>query len=156
MTLITNFLFFNYYFNQLDHLRNTSEITSSSQEKMTKLADKVLKSKKKVQDVQRLSNSKASYYINEIIISIPESLSLKELNYQPLDKKIQSNKSIESQLGTIEISGKSLDSEFFSSWLTQLENLKWVKIVDIINYETVNKRESNFSIKIKINEKSQA
>lgn len=155
LTVLTiNFLFYNHYFNEVNDLKSTSKITTALKEKMTELAAKVSKSKKKIEDVQRVRNSKASYYINDIIINLPKSLSLIELNYQPLKKKIQLEKPIENQLRILNISGQSLNSEKFSIWLTQLEKLKWVEVVDILNYKTVNNGKSNFVINIKINEKT--
>ena len=150
--LTINFLFFNYYFNKVNELRSTSDIASSSQKKMTDLASKVLKSKKKVEDIHRISNSRVSLYINSIVSSIPNTITLNELDYQPIKRRIQLGKPIESELQTIKVVGESTNSELFSSWLTQLEKLNWVKIVDIVNYETLNNSVSTFNISIKVDE----
>ena len=105
---------------------------------------------KMVDDLLKTNESKSSFYVNEIIHSLPTTVLLKELDYQPLQKRIKADKKIELDENTIVISGSSNSSEIFSNWISQLGKMEWVFKVDIINYGLDSKTVSDFTIKIKL------
>lgn len=146
--LLINFLFFNHYYKEVNTLRETSQLLESSKAKMVYLNEKVQKTEKMLDDVLESSTSKSSYYIDVIINKLPESILLKELNYQPLIKKIKENKVIENHKNTILISGQSNESITFSQWISQLESLKWIQSVEILSFEDLTKSSSRFTIKL--------
>ena len=150
--LLVNFLFFNHYFSEVNELKDISQFMMSSNDKVSELSAKVMKSKKMILDVQHTADSKASFYIDAIVHRLPSTINLKELNYQPLDKRIEAKKPIVNNRGEIVISGNSIDSIDYSAWLSELEALEWVHKVDILSYESITQNKSGFSIKIKINE----
>ena len=154
--LLINFLVFNHYFNAVNALKDTSQILTSSRDKVTNLTAKILKSKKMVEDVQRSSGSKTTYFINDIISELPNTITLGELNYQPLLKRVEQEKPIEHTLNQILVKGNSMDSDEFSRWLAALERLIWVSEVNIVSYENSSKNKSDFSITIKIDETGKA
>lgn len=148
MALLINFLFFNHYYNEVNSLRETSQILEVSKTKMLSLNEKVQKTEKMVEDVLKSSASKSSFYVDAIINTLPESILLKELNYQPLLKKIKEDKPIEHQKNTILISGKTNKSILFSGWISQLETKPWVTSVNILSFEDITKSSSNFKVKL--------
>lgn len=148
VVLLINFLLFNHYYSEVKTLRETAQILESSKVKMLSLNEKVEKTEKMVEDVLQSSASKSSFYVDVIINNLPESILLKELNYQPLLKKIKEDKAVESHKNTILISGDSNKSIEFSQWLSQLENFEWIASVEILSFEDLSKSTSSFTVKL--------
>ncbi|WP_299101972.1 hypothetical protein [uncultured Winogradskyella sp.] len=146
--LLLNFLFFNHYYNEVNALRETEQILESSKANMVSLNEKVQKMEKMVDDVLKSNASKSSFFVDVIINTLPESLLLKELNYQPLLKKIKAHKAIENHKNQILISGQSNNSIEFSQWISQLEDIKWIQSVEILSFEDHTKSSSTFTIKL--------
>lgn len=148
VALLINFLTFNHYYNEVNTLRETAQILESSKAKILSLNEKVEKTEKMVGDVLKSSTSKSSFYVDVIINNLPESILLKELNYQPLLKKIKEDKVIENHKKTIIISGESTNSLEFSQWISKLENFEWIASVEILSFEDLSKSSSSFTIKL--------
>ncbi len=153
--LLVNFAVFNHYFNRVNMLQQTSQVNQTTKQNLLKLNVQVSKSQKMVDDMLKSSASKSAFYTNTIIQSLPESVLLSEFNYQPLLKRIKEEQHVVINTNTILISGTSNNSEIFSIWLTDLENISWVQQVDILNYEDRSKSLSNFSIKLIIADENQ-
>lgn len=148
--LLINFFVFNYYFNQVSDLNQLSEINASTKQKITALNEVVTKKQKTVDDLLKNNGSKSSYYANDIMHSLPESIRLSELNYQPLLKRIKVDKPVELDSDKLIISGSSNDSEAFTQWISQLEKMDWVNQVVTEHYGTSSSKNANFTINITI------
>ncbi len=152
LVLLINFLFFNHYYNEVNTLKETAQVLESSKTKMVNLNEKVQKTEKMVTDVLKSSSSKSSFYVNAIIHDLPEHILLKELNYQPVLKRIKEDKAIENERNTILISGQTQQRILFSQWVSQLEAQQWVNSIQILNFEDADKMVSNFIIKLNMND----
>lgn len=148
--LLINFLIFNHYFNKVTQLEHTSVVNKESKLKVTELNEKVLKSQKKVEDMLNNNSSLSSYFISDIMSDLPETINFKELNFQPLTKRIKAEEPIKIESNIILISGESNDSESFSIWINQLEDKNWIKKIEVVEYGDLSPTLSNFSIKIQM------
>ena len=148
--LLINFLFFNYYFNNVATLNETSQLNQTTKNKIVKLSEEVNKAKKMTDDILKSSASKSSFYVNDIIQSLPKSILLSEINYQPLEKNIKPDKPIKNKKNTIIVSGESNDSDKYSNWIALLETMAWVDKISVESYSDSKTRNSRFSIKIEI------
>ncbi|PQV47443.1 hypothetical protein CLV33_107232 [Jejuia pallidilutea] len=148
--LLINFFVFNHYFNHVNTLQQTSQVNQNSKAQLLTLNETVNKSQKMVDDMLKSSVSNSSFFINVIVGSLPESVSLSELNYQPISKRIKEGQSILQDTNVILLSGSSNSSEVFSKWITRVEAIGWVNNVEILNYEDTSKSISNFSLKLNI------
>ena len=146
--LLVNFMFYNFYFNKVEGLQQTSLVNQHSKSKIIGLSKKIEKSEKIVYDILHSSSSKSSYYLYHIVNCIPSSIQLSQVDYQPLLKKIKSDEPILIDHNIILISGDSTDSEMFSFWIKELEILTWVEKIEIIDYSDLTNHISSFSIKI--------
>jgi len=146
--LLINFFMFNYYFNKVNELTQVSEINNSTKAKILKLNASVSKKQKMVEDLLKSNGSKSSFYVNTITHSLPKSILLSEFNYQPLLKRVKSEKQIEINKNSITVFGVSNDSRIFSTWINQLEQQNWIEKVDIIAYGLSSSTTSEFKIKI--------
>ncbi len=146
--LLINFFCFNYYFNAVQELQVTSQINQNNKNTLISL-DKKLKHKQKiVDDILKSNASKSSFYTHEIVKTIPNSILLLELNYQPILKNIKKNKNILLHKNTVAITGTSSKSEAFSSWINTLEKLPCISAVEIVNYSDTKGSKSKFTLKL--------
>jgi Tfp pilus assembly protein PilN len=148
--LLINFFFFNHYFNTVNDLQQISQINQTTKNKVLELNQTVSKTQKMVDDMLKSSSSKSSFYVNAIAESVPNTILLSELNYQPLLKRIKAEQPIENNLNAILISGTSNSSESYSKWIADLESIDWVTKVEILSYADVSKSTSDFSIKLNL------
>jgi len=88
-----------------------------------------------------------SYYAHELIASVPESVSLKELSIFPVTQKITKGEAFSIDNNHILITGNALDNTGFSKWVLALQNKKWTDKVEIISMESEENR-SIFKLKI--------
>ncbi|MCK8479019.1 PilN domain-containing protein [Psychroserpens algicola] len=148
--LLGNFFLFNNYYNKVNQLRETSQVLTTSKNKVISLSDKVQKTQKMVEDVLKGNASKSSFYVDAVINSVPDAIILSKLNYQPLLKKIKADKVIENDTDIILISGTSSQNILVSNWISELESIDWIKQVEILSFEDNSKSSSLFSFKIHI------
>jgi len=146
--LFLNFFLFNHYFNKVNELQQTSQVNTVNKNAILALDKKLKKTEKLATDILKSNASKSSFYVNEIITCIPNSILLSELNYQPLQKRIKKDQNILTQNNTIIISGISSQSDSFTNWVKLLENNDWVHTVEILDYSDTSTTRSEFSIKL--------
>ena len=145
--LLVNFLLFNHYHSKVNELREVTQINADSKELILELREDVSKKENMVDNMLKSSSSKSSFYVNAIMQSLPNSILLSEVNYQPLIKRIKADKPIEINKRVLLISGSSNHSESFSNWIAQLETLDWIKKINI-NYGEGDTLVSNFRLNI--------
>jgi len=150
--LLINFVVFNHYFNKVNDLSEVAVFNKSTNDKVKLLSLEVTKSQKLYEDVLKISNSKSTFYLNHIAKSLPRTILLEQVNYQPLLKRIKSGQTIELNLNTIEIKGLSSDSDAFSKWVQALERNEWISKLEIMDYSDVSKTESMFKLKAILND----
>ena len=148
--LLANFAFFNHYFNYVNGLQETVQVNTSTKEHILKLDAELQKTETMVEDMLKSNHSRSSFYVNELISNLPNSILLKTLNYQPLNKRIKPDQPISIMTHTILIEGVSGDSHIFNQWISQLEQLSWVDGTEIMDYNDAFKTRSNFSIKLSL------
>lgn len=149
--LLVNFFVFNHYFNKVKTLQQTSQINQTTKQKIITLNESVSKSQKMVEDMLKGNSSKSSFYVNTLVQSLPNSILLSELNYQPVIKRIKAEQQINIDVNSILLSGKSNNSDVFSNWLNEIENTNWINKVEILSYEDFSKSSSKFSLKLSLN-----
>lgn len=148
--LLINFLVFNHYFNKVESLQQTSQVNQEAKTRMLELDKKVSKSQKTVETMLSSSNSKTAFYLNEIIQTLPSSIQLSEVNYQPLTKRLKASEPISNIKNTMVISGESGNSELFAYWVSDLESKEWIDKVETLDYSDISTNISNFSIKLNL------
>jgi len=147
--LLISFLFFSHYTSNIDILSTELEINKSFKKSFTELVDEVDKKERLVTNFS-LTSSKASWYLDQIGISIPTTITLSEIQYQPIEKSIKIEKEITFQEHSIIIKGKSGNSKNFSKWISELEQQQWIEKVIIQEYGTGKKTTTAFELLIQI------
>lgn len=150
LLLLSNFFLFNFYFNEVQLSKENLAFENENKKNLTAIRDRVAEKEKKVDAVLSLSNSRTSFYLDRLAITVPKSILLTELLYQPLTKPMRESKPILLDENTILVMGACANSEDFSSWITHLETIEWIESAETMDYDYKNKSTSNFKIKISV------
>lgn len=146
--LLINFFFFNHYYTKVEEYGQMAQINQSTKSQILKLDKTVSKKQKMVDDLLKSNGSRSAFYMNNITHSLPHSILLTRLNYQPLVKRIKVDQIIELKENTINISGKSSNSEVFSKWISDLEQKDWIESTSIVDYGATSTTATEFKIQI--------
>lgn len=150
--LLLNFIVYNHYFTKVNELNSTLTASSSQKDKLISLETLVNKKEDKVTTISNATNSKTTYYLDVLGESIPASILLNTISYQPLIKRVQEKKPILFETRIITISGISKDIDEFSEWVEKLGDIKWIASTETLDFDYVNESTSDFLIEIKIND----
>ena len=148
LILLANFFFFNSYYESVETMKQDSQVNNSQKATLLKLKVATDEKQKTVDDILKNSSSRSSFYIDAISNSLPNTIQLSALEYQPITKRIKKNKAVQLVEDVISISGISTDSDLFSDWIQTLESFDWIVNVTVINYGSQSKGTSDFSLKI--------
>lgn len=145
--LVVNFLFFNYYYNKSNEVSilNTTEI--ENQNKIENLKKTILEKEKSVAEISLSNTQRISTILNIIGKSVPTTIILNELQFQPLLKKGNTEVLTTFSEKNIAISGISNDNIAFTNWIENLSSIENILDVVIQKYE---KEDSTTSFKINI------
>ena len=150
MLLLVNFFVFNSYFQKLEVLNQDSNLSISNTEKLKALKEDVLNKEIRVDAILNSKNSKSTYFLDKISNTIPKSVLLDNITYQPLLKPMRDLKPLEQDLNIILIKGETSSSNDFANWIDILERFNWITSVKTIDYSFKAKNSSYFTLKLAI------
>jgi hypothetical protein len=150
LLLLLNFLFFSFYFDRVQLSQENLAFENENKKNLTLVQTRVDEKEKKVDALSSLSNSRTSFYLDRLGVTVPKSILLTELLYQPLTKPMHESKPIQLDENKILVMGTCMNSEDFSSWVMLLEKIEWIGSVETMDYDYQNKNSSNFKIKISV------
>lgn len=150
--LLINFIFFNYYFNKFNEINILSDQNNINVTNIESLKKSIIEKETKLKEYAVPNTEKASVMINEIIESIPTSILLNEVQFQPIEKKGNIENSTTYFNNVILISGKTISNDEFTEWIDYISKIKKYNKVTIINFGKDENRDLIFTIKIELNE----
>lgn len=150
--LLVNFLVFSNYQDKINVLTAEIAVNENSKEKFLDLKDKVDKKKKIVDEISNSTNSKVSSYLDKIGATVPKTVLLSQVHYQPLLKNIKKENKIKYDKDEIFVKGFASKGDDFSKWIASLEKEEWIQTITVLNYGTGKKNNTEFSFKISLRE----
>ncbi|WP_075343319.1 hypothetical protein [Tenacibaculum agarivorans] len=149
--VLINFLFFNNYNTKVNQLSQELEIKKDAKLTLKKLNDNVTKKKKLVAELQNSSSFSVAKYTDQIVTSIPKSIVLTEINYQPLVGVLKEGKEAKFKGKEIEVKGVLNDYVEFTNWIDEIEKKEWVeKLLELSTEKEKRKKNTNFHLLILI------
>ncbi|WP_299223281.1 hypothetical protein [uncultured Aquimarina sp.] len=149
ISLLINFFVFNSKYTAWQELQEEQQIYSTQKKGIEKQQSIVNTKEAIVQSIVNTGFSKSSYYIDQIIQSLPTTVTLNSFTYQPIAKTIRTEKPIVIRERTLLITGNSSDKAAFTAWLDSIEDVSFVKATTI-NYGWDKKNTSAFEIAINL------
>lgn len=145
--LLISFLFFSHFSSKINNMKSELELNKAEKKSMVRLANDVSKKERLVTDFS-MTSSKSSWYLDQIGGSIPTSIILSELQYQPLEKNIKKDNEILLKENKIIIKGSANNTTDFSQWIKALEQQDWIDKVTIQQYGIGKKVNTEFELLI--------
>jgi hypothetical protein len=94
-------------------------------------------------------NNGYSFYLDQIGLTVPRRIRLLSLNINPIVGKVKNGQKMMLSPQIVLISGLVDNESTFNIWIKILTGLKWVKTVEIVDYEPVSKSDKHkFNIKV--------
>ncbi len=147
--LIINFLVFNNAYKKWQLLEEEVQLYSSQREQILQKKEEVAQKEAIVMSILNTGFSKSSWYLSEIVKKMPTTITLENYAYQPLKRSVRKDKAIQLHSDQIKIKGETLSKVDFNDWLRQLEELKFIVDITILNYGN-NQKGDDFEVLIKI------
>lgn len=147
--LLVNFMMFSQYSQQNNDLIDK---LSENENLVTEL-DRLKVMYKTKEDFLKqsgfLQSSKLSFYADRLASDLPETITLSKMDLEPLQKKVKFGEQPMFANNTIRIAGITIESTVLNDWIKLLNTNKWIKKVEVINYnQETNRQPGNFEIEI--------
>ncbi|MEL7249946.1 MAG: hypothetical protein AAFO03_16075 [Bacteroidota bacterium] len=101
---------------------------------------------------QVVRESKLSLLGDQVAMSIPAGIRLREFNLFPVEKSSPSDRSgqINYQQETILIRGETTENNLINEWIGKLENMEWVEVVQLMPYRAGQASVVSFELQLKL------
>lgn len=152
--LLVNFFFFSNYRDKVGALEGELQLSTTYKKQFNNLQKEVIQKKRLVASVNAASKVSITNYFDDLGSSVPNTILLSQINYQPLKGVQKDDKKIIFDFYMITVKGTSKENENFTNWISLLENKKWIKKIAILEYGKGSKNTSiaNFELNIVLNE----
>jgi hypothetical protein len=150
--LLINFVFFNTAHSKMTELNRKVMTKSSSKKILLGLQNNVSQKIELTKNINSLSSSKTTWYLNELGKSVPTKLQLSVIDFQPLSKSIKKGKELTVEKNIILVKGISKNNKSFSNWTAALELKDWIEEIVIISHGKGKSATSTFEFTIKTKE----
>ncbi len=150
-TLLINFAFFSHYHRKVMAMESGYDI-EQQQELLQSTKERVAQKEQRLDKVLGASSSKSTFYLDRLGLSLPNTVLLDEMTYQPLLKPIREGKAIQIERKSILISGQSSDKLQFAQWTELIEKKEWIETVEVLSYGYASKSLDEFTLEIDIDD----
>ena len=149
LLVLLNFLFFNYYHTQNNELTAEVQLNESYKSQLVKLQKQIDQKEKVIVNLNSVSQSKVSLYLDELAMLIPNSITLTDIKHQSLTTRIKKDKQIAISKNKLQVKGIVNNNEDFTTFISSLKKKEWVDKVIIIQFGK-EKKATSFDILIHI------
>jgi Tfp pilus assembly protein PilN len=146
--LLINFFVFSSYRNQKAALSDELSMNEVYKKQLVSLDDLVAKKKRLVEGMNSVSNSKVIWYIDQIAQSVPKTISLENLSYQPTTRSLKKDTPLTFKTDQVVVSGIAKDDTDFTNWSSSLEQTKWVDKLSNMELDGESSKYTAFSFTI--------
>lgn len=148
ITLLASYFLIQYYGTKNSELNLQTVYSNQSYQLILDLEAQKEKKLNLLKESGVLSSKFFSFYSYEIMRSIPNAISLTELNIAPLKEEYKENKKVLFESNTIIIKGETYQESAFNTWLENLKKMEWLQRFEIVSLKKDKKNKSIFEIKI--------
>ena len=132
--LLLNFLIFSSVYSSWQSLQEEVRTYTVQNQAILEQQKRVARKEKMVASILTTGFSKSSFYADQLLSRLPESIRLDSYEYQPLERKIQKNKQVQLALHQIRIEGSSTQKQDFTDWVQSVEDLEFVEKTTLLSY----------------------
>lgn len=96
-----------------------------------------------------LNSHYLSFYVNDIVKSIPPDTKLSSINVFPVESVKESKKLIFSDRVII-VEGTTKSSTYINTWINKISKLDWIQKVELVDYSTNYENVGEFNIQLQV------
>ncbi len=135
--LLISFMVYNNYFEKNQAL---SQQTASYEQQIQKVNELKANYDNKVQFLAVNGANKLEFARmgDQLASTIPAGISLSNMDFFPMEKKLKKENLVRFYQNRLVVSGETNNHSFFESWLQEVNQLSWVKEIQIIGYHEMN------------------
>ena len=146
--LLANFLVFQYYHNKNQELEASLASGQLQDKSVQQLSKRVALKEERLKVLRHSKDSKTSWYLDQLGKSVPNSVSLGSVEFQPLLVPLRSNKPVALHQGSLQISGVTHNKIAFTDWSDTLESQSWVERIEVVGYNYRSNASANFTLNL--------
>lgn len=146
--LLINFLLFSSYRDKMNVLSNEQEVNKNYKKTLISLNQKIATKRNLVNEITSAESSTVSLFMDTLGNSVPPTILLTQLQYQPLLKAPKPFKELVVATRTITIAGNSTNSSAYIKWISHLENEDWILELSHMEYGVGKTSKTAFEIQI--------
>ncbi len=146
--LLISYLLQGYYNNKYVAYESQLYNLNDTYNQVKKLEEEKENKTRILQESGILSQHFLSFYMYQIVHSIPNSVGLDILKVNPVQKKIKDFNKIIFETSVIIINGTSDSSASINLWVKELKKENWVSKIEIIDFSKNRNKRSEFTLKI--------
>jgi len=153
--LLLNFYFFSKAHTRLSHLQGSTLQTPTVQN-ASQLKERQQVFERKAQSVQnrlQTTGSKTSWYLTELTRSLPTSIKLTELQFQPLKAALKEDQPLQVTSNQILLKAEAQCKTEVNTWLQTLERLPFVTQVVVLAYSHSQKQRASLELQVQIKQR---
>lgn len=135
LVLMASYILFDTYFGKVENIKADIAENEQQLKQLEELRESYASKNKFLEQSGLLGHTQTSKYLDLIAQKIPATIVLSEINVNPLQKSHSYNKEMTFKRNTIEISGTSIESYVFNTWIKELKESHLFKEVNILQYE---------------------
>ncbi len=136
--LLVSFLLFDNYRKLSNDLSYKVSLNTDLINRLDTLKTELKLKKDFFKDYNLSESSRQSFFADQIALTLPETITLTVMDISPLKKKLKENQAPEFDRNAILISGITSNSNILNDWIKKLQQQKWVKQINIMNYSQEN------------------
>ncbi|QMU65036.1 MAG: hypothetical protein GKR88_12565 [Flavobacteriaceae bacterium] len=152
VSLLISYLVFNKYQGIQQNLEGELKTNEAYKKQLSILNKLVTQKLKLVESVSSAATSKVAWYFNEVAASVPASILLDDMSYQPIANSVKEDKKISFRENSITVTGLSVYDKDFTDWISNLEKKNWIEKVTYIHYGQGKKTKTSFNFMITLHE----
>lgn len=148
--LLGNFMLFSSYSSKIKGLSDVLSVDENQKIQVTRLKENIATKETLIKDLNNVLQSNISKRIDEIAVSVPLTILLEELSYQPLKSTVRFDKKMLFNKQNILVKGVTKKDTDFSLWTTALGEKNWIKEIIFQDLSKGKKGHSTFEFLIKL------
>lgn len=152
VVLLINFVLFTYYFSKAEELDQAAALYSADADALMQIRRRVEGKQEKLKAFAGTASSESAGLINELVESLPHSITLSEMSFHPMEKKIKEGERIDTQDNIITVSGTTSETSDFTHWIADSEKVGRVAKITIVSFGKGPDSGADFTIQIILND----
>jgi hypothetical protein len=137
MILIVNFFLFDKYNKEYNRVNIHYKTGIELAKRVDSLRTTLTKKEELIEKNDLKTGTKFSFYADQIAASVPGSIALIKLEFNPPEKQGSQNQ-FKFQRNTIIIHAKCISGYILDGWMNVLRNESWIKQMEVLNYQQEN------------------